>query len=559
MKVVLRKMELIPPPITKNDLRFAISTEPRVENLWRSLVVVLSRQERFIPQRPAHMFRALNKRWFQSPAKSLVGSSFINIMVVFALLWLVKQSATGPGNNDVATSEPEWIYYNVPTKPSTRMHLKITPDGPGGVPGQGQTESKQAALGSTAFHPTMTIISQPLHPDNNHQTIVQPDAPPDLILKEDFYLPNILPTTTGLPARPSKVMKWTPPKANPATAQQTTETIPPTDLESNPNSTITIHGLATPDPAMPVPAQAPQTSANPDLDSKSGTADSAQQSGQASGNANGVVVLGTNPSGAVGTVALPMGNRMGSFSISPYGTASGSPGGAAQGLTPGGGGGGDGPGGDGSVGVGNGNTGGGRGGSPGDSGIFSIRGVDDGKGGSYDLAGTAAIAEMVIPIKSKLQLRKNSLTISTGPMGGGGLAVYQALPCGKIYTIFLPMPGTSWTLQYCARDDSGAKQTTVSGNNTLRLAEGLVPPQAQSEFDFRRLPVPPEQTGKMIVLKGQIRDDGTVADVQIYAGVVPAMDEAARLALSQWKFTPAMRAGKPVGVMILVGIVANPQ
>ena len=129
----------------------------------------------------------------------------------------------------------------------------------------------------------------------------------------------------------------------------------------------------------------------------------------------------------------------------------------------------------------------------------------------------------------------------------------------KIYTIFLPMPGTNWTLQYCARDDSGTKQSTVTGNSTLRLAEGLVPPQPQTEFDFQRLPVPAEKTGKMIVLKGEIRDDGTVSDVQIYAGVMPTMDEAARLAFSQWKFIPAMRSGEPVGVMVLVGIAANPQ
>jgi outer membrane biosynthesis protein TonB len=32
------------------------------------------------------------------------------------------------------------------------------------------------------------------------------------------------------------------------------------------------------------------------------------------------------------------------------------------------------------------------------------------------------------------------------------------------------------------------------------------------------------------------------------------MDEAARLAFSRWKFKPAMRAGKPVAIELLVGI-----
>jgi hypothetical protein len=561
MKVVLRKMELIPPPIKGNDLRFAIATQPRVESFWRSLVVVFSRQERFTPHRPVYMFRGLNNRWFQTPAQSLAGSSAINIIFVFALLWFVKPSAIATNNLYAVNSEPQWIYYNVPIPTPNRARLKIAPAGPGGVPGQGQLKDKLTALGSTAFHPTLSVISQPLHPDNTHQTILQPDAPPNSLLNKDFDLPNILPTSANLPSRPQKQLTWTAPKASPRTGQPTAESTFPIDSNPNSNSTITIQGATTPDPALLVPPQPSQTQVNSELDSKMGTVGTLQQSNVASGDGSGIVVLSTDPNGVAGRIGLPLGNRMGAFSISPYGTSTGSPGGAKGASQSGGGGAGGavGTGGDGSVGVGSGNSGGGQGGPTKDSGIFSMSGTDGGKGGGYNLPSTPVISEMVIPIASKLQLRKNALTISTGPMGGGGLPVYQALPCMKIYTIFLPMPGTNWTLQYCARDDSGTKQSTLNGNNTVRLAEGLVPPQPQTEFDFQRLPVSAEKTGKMIVLKGEIRDDGTVSDVQIYAGVMPTMDEAARLAFSQWKFIPAMRSGKPVGVMVLVGIAANPQ
>jgi outer membrane biosynthesis protein TonB len=51
-----------------------------------------------------------------------------------------------------------------------------------------------------------------------------------------------------------------------------------------------------------------------------------------------------------------------------------------------------------------------------------------------------------------------------------------------------------------------------------------------------------------------IREDGTVDQVQIYSPLLPQMDEAARLAFSRWKFKPAMSAGRPVGVEVLVGI-----
>jgi hypothetical protein len=36
------------------------------------------------------------------------------------------------------------------------------------------------------------------------------------------------------------------------------------------------------------------------------------------------------------------------------------------------------------------------------------------------------------------------------------------------------------------------------------------------------------------------------------------MDAAAKLAFSKWTFKPAMKAGKPVGVDILVGIPSDP-
>ena len=58
----------------------------------------------------------------------------------------------------------------------------------------------------------------------------------------------------------------------------------------------------------------------------------------------------------------------------------------------------------------------------------------------------------------------------------------------------------------------------------------------------------------MIVLKGTLKDDGAVDALQVYQGVAPEMDEAARLAFSRWKFKPAMRGGKPVALDILVGI-----
>ena len=134
--------------------------------------------------------------------------------------------------------------------------------------------------------------------------------------------------------------------------------------------------------------------------------------------------------------------------------------------------------------------------------------------------------------------------------------MYGALPCTKIYTIFLPMAGQGWTMQYCQKADSEDAPKQAAASGLLQLEPGLIPPDLDltSRYDFKRLPIPPGKGQKLIVLKGTMADDGTIGDLEVYQGIVPQMDEAARLAFSRWKFRPAMRAGKPVALEILVGI-----
>jgi hypothetical protein len=263
------------------------------------------------------------------------------------------------------------------------------------------------------------------------------------------------------------------------------------------------------------------------------------------------------PAGSV--VALGPGNRWGEFSISPPGGQPGSPGGSPGGVV-GGGTSGAGLGGDGSTGVGPGGGGGG-GGASGKSGTISISG-SGGSGASGALV-SAPLASMVYPVPTSVlpRVRKSGLVVSAGPIGGGGLAVYRALSCGKIYTVFLPMPGKNWTMQYCQKADPAQPKSNPDNRSTvIHLESALIPPDADpdSRFDFQRLPVPIEKGHKIIVLRGRLLADGTVSDLQVYQGLVPAMDEAARLAFSRWKFKPAMRDGKAVAVDILVGISPEP-
>jgi hypothetical protein len=118
------------------------------------------------------------------------------------------------------------------------------------------------------------------------------------------------------------------------------------------------------------------------------------------------------------------------------------------------------------------------------------------------------------------------------------------------------MNGETWTMQYCQKSSSGEAPKAETYASVIHLEPGLVPPDPDmdSRYDFKRLPVPPGKAQKLIVLKGTLLEDGSIANLEIYQGIVTQMDEAARIAFGRWKFKPAIRAGKPIALDILVGI-----
>ena len=278
--------------------------------------------------------------------------------------------------------------------------------------------------------------------------------------------------------------------------------------------------------------------------------------------ANGLMVVSVDPSAAGSRIAVPPGNRWGDFAIAP-GQRPGSPGGdPASGGADAGTTGQNGAGGEKSVGIGARGTGGGGGPSSASLGPISVKGNLTGANEPLLLTSSVA-AEMVypLPVSVVAKLRQNRMVVSAGSMGGGGLNIYGALEgCGKIYTIFLPMPGASWTMQFCQKSDATAPAKPQTQARVIQLESPIVPPDPDSDsrFDFKRLPLPPEKgTNKAIVLKGVLGEDGTIQNLEVFQGVLAEMDQAAQLAFSRWKFKPAVRADKPISVEILVGIPAE--
>jgi hypothetical protein len=455
---------------------------------------------------------------------------------------------------DSHTPNVEKIYYKVPLKDWQQLMPRIAPRGSGGHPSDPARQLGIAPKGSTVVRRSATIISRPVHPDNRRQTIIQPSAPPDLRITADLKMPNII---TGNPAVvPRPQIQFNPNGSKPLlqNQKQVDAATPSVAASVVPLLTVPVSTVSQPHLAVPLPSGSsrPVVPGSGGAAGRSGAAVLSQEDG------GGLLVISADPSDGGSSVALPPGNRFGDFSIATSGGGPGVPGGASGGMgdkT----GGGNGAGGDSSTGIGRGESGGG-GGSSGTSGALSVNGGAGKNGGSFSPEPSPTVAAMVYPVIKGVVLRKSGLVVSSGPTGGGGLSVYGALHCGKIFSVFLSMPGKAWALQYC-QAGAGAnaeKLASAAHPSVVQLDAGLTPPDAEARFDFQRLPVPPDKLHKLIVLKGEIREDGTVDKVQVYKGLVPQMDEAARLAFSQWKFKPALKDGKPITVEILVGISSDP-
>lgn len=538
------------------EQRFLVSTEPFYAGLWSSFVALLTPRSRALTTNSGYLFRSersspylfrtVDSRQFRLPGKSLFGSMILHGAAV-ALAFRVAQMPPVTMRVSQFTRVDGKIYYFPPPRPSETLP-RITPAGPGGTPGHGVKPQEKPLLASSAFHVDLRVISNPVHPDNNHQTIIQPSSPPDLIIKQDLKLPNVV---LGNPmVKPKAPLQFATDPLKPNAPQTSTADVAAPQLTTIDPGQIPALSATVQQPKLPiVPLAAPRA-----LPGSSSASTPGGRTGASDGNPgdpSGLLILGTDPAEAGASISLPPGNRFGAFSISSTGGGPGSPGGVPGGSAEGGFGG-PGSGGDESTGLGGGRAGGGGEGSISAAAPVSVSGsgVVGGTHGSLE----SIAAESVFPVISNPRLRRNSLVISTGSAGGGGLGVYQALPCAKIYTIFVPMEPGNWTLQYCQPGALQSASRSSSAAATIQSQGELLPPDPVEKFDFHRLPVPTVNAHGMLVLRGFVREDGSVDKVEIYQGVLRENDDRALAALKKWKFSPARRDGKPVTIEILVGI-----
>jgi len=510
---------------------------------------------------PTHLTNASTQLFRQIPViprrfsiKPLTASMGLHIIGILCLPYLLVVSpfSSNEANANLASTE-NVVYYRFTVPSKQQRFPKILPPGPGSIPGKGSVPGATAVRGATAAHGTLFAVSRPHVPDNNHQSVLQSRFPPDLRLEADLKLPNLV---TGNPAVPKVPLPSNPKGVRPLLpVRPEVVTVAPTFKTTSPTDTLRTALLASNhQPRLAIPLGAASSPILTSGGSNTGEDAGAPEFLPDGQSGQGLLVLGTDPAEATASLAIPPGNRFGEFSIAPGGNGSGSPGGKESGDLNGDSGG-SGSGRNGAAGVGNGRDGGGKAGT---SEIVGLRGGGD-SSESLGEPDPVLIQGMVFPLPKLSGQRHSALIISAGPVGGGGLGVYGALHCGKIYTVLLPTSAKNWTLQYCQTPSPGSgRQAGVRATTTIvHVEQPLVPPEAQDRFDFKRTLLPPEKSRKLIILKGVIKEDGVVGDLKIHEGLSSEMDAAALRAFSQWTFKPAMRDGKPVSVDILVGIPSD--
>ena len=136
-----------------------------------------------------------------TPSGTIFTSIVMHVAFGIFLLRFPFSLLSGPPPQPEPQKVTTPIYYTVRAADLAKLLPSLLPAGAGAKPGHGIHKDKPPALGSTNFHPKLTIVLTPPHPDNNHQTIIQPSSPPELKITQDLKLPNIL---VGNPMGPAK-------------------------------------------------------------------------------------------------------------------------------------------------------------------------------------------------------------------------------------------------------------------------------------------------------------------------------------------------------------------
>ncbi len=446
----------------------------------------------------------------------------------------------------------------------------------------GSAAVPQEQTGEPAFA-RQPILSVPREADNHTQTIV---VPPDLKLDHDVPLPNIVATGAVVPEVPLDATRSA---SNRVVAPDTHVIAPAPDADfmRNKNQMALKSDVIPPPPdvrhdrersvagpetavvapppeltttakghsgalnigASQVVAPAPQltldeqhTQASHGRGAKGGMAGGVEAVGPppsvaasgGSGRQGRLIALGIHPAAPTGPVAVPAGNRRGSFAANPQGkpgaagtpNVAGSKSGAFKGhgssSLPAG------------LHVGS---------VPGQTGPIerngkSLNGDGDGNGGDgRDVASLSSTGPT-------LGQRRTASPVSDDKVTD---VDHQVFGDRRFYAMTLNMPNLnsftgSWVIRF-AELDPGQKQGAL-----------LAPVPTEKSDPGYPLELMRTNVHGRVTLYAVIHSDGRVGDIRILSSPDARLDAYAASALARWKFLPAERAGKPVALDAVVVI-----
>jgi len=310
MRVIVR------PPAARNVSSLGASDDgprllPPETNRWEefsgNLVALISAVFGRAQGRGSGEFFAIATQTRWDPRDSMTASVMCHAAVVLTLLNLTAllhfAGQDEPKKPRFQNQRLEWYQMTTQLPSIAASAEEAKPQESGGKP------PERAREGATVFHP-QTVVSNPANPDNNQQTIFQPDAP-NVRITQTQPLPNVV--IWNDVARPA----------------------PPVDLVSRQLNALKMPGelvrrnaveeppLAKLELSVPV-AKLPDAAMIPTPDVPMPPAPDATAVG-ANGDADGrlkkLVVMNANPAPPGGPIDVPEGNRAGAFSAGPNGRA----------------------------------------------------------------------------------------------------------------------------------------------------------------------------------------------------------------------------------------------
>jgi TonB family protein len=424
----------------------------------------------------------------------------------------------------------------------------------------GASEAPKAQKGDPAYA-KQPILSVPREADNRSQTIV---APPDLKLDRDVPLPNIVATGAIVPAvpldatRPSlSISRIVAPETQvvaPApdvqfardrvvqAAMKSDVISPPPELTQSTKGHVGLMNIGPSDVVAPAPqltlteqhslaargkGRLPGGSIQP-----VGPPPSMAAAGGASAGGR-LIALGIHPVAPTGPVAVPGGNRRGTFAATPQGKpgAAGTPDLA---------------------------------GSKSDAKGSGVRGnANGGFNARNNLHGSLPAGLHVGAADSGADGAREMASLSSSgakPGARSGARVASAVPDDKVtdvdrqvfggkrfYEMALNMPNLnsstgSWVIRF-AELDAGRKE-----------GELLAPVATEKSDPGYPLELIRANVHGMVTLYAVIHADGKVGDIRVLNSPDERLDSFAAKALARWKFVPAVRGGKPVALEAVVVI-----